>query len=171
MASCASVGVVSATAVPSASQLAVDPADVTNSATLVVATTVRASLRNGFADPALVKMMSGCRSSGIANAPAAPVASPNAARHSSLVRTSRHACRSSSVSVSNPVPPGAHELHRVAQHRPERLRVVRVRQCEPELGRVGLLLLGPLDHHPRPGGLLGHRLSELLAAVAGQRGL
>ena len=39
--------------------MAVLPAEVTNSATLVVATTLRASFRNGFADPALVKMMSG----------------------------------------------------------------------------------------------------------------
>jgi hypothetical protein len=58
-ASWASVGVVSATAVPSGNQLAVDPAEVTNSATLVVETTLRASRRNGFADPELVRMVSG----------------------------------------------------------------------------------------------------------------
>jgi hypothetical protein len=61
--------------------VAVDPAEVTNSATFVVETTVRASLRNGLADPALVKMMSGCRSSGIANAPAAPDVSAEVILH------------------------------------------------------------------------------------------
>ena len=105
MASCASVGVVSVTAWPSGSQLAVVPALVTNSATFVVEMTFCASFRNGLADPALLRMMSGWRSSGIAKAPTAPEVSANAVRHNSLVRTRRHACRSSSDSVSNPVPP------------------------------------------------------------------
>jgi hypothetical protein len=70
-----------------------------------------------------------------------------------------------------PGPPGAHELTREPQHRPERLGVERVRQGEPEPGGVRLLLLRPPGRHAGPGDLLGHRLRQFLAPVPGQLAL
>src|SRR5258706_6623763 len=89
-------GVVSVTAVPSASQLAVVPADVMPSHTLDVPTTLRARRRNGFADPALVRMICGSSWRGSANAPTAPEVSANAALQAMFCRTFDHAVRSSS---------------------------------------------------------------------------
>src|SRR6266851_9095676 len=59
----------------------------------------------------------------------------------------------------------AGELARPADRAPERLRIVRVTQREEQLGGLGLLILAALDRDPRPAGLLGERLGDLLAAV------
>ena len=85
-------GVVSTAAVASGSQFAVVPADVTPSHTLLVPTTLRASFRNGFALPALVRMICGSSCSGSANAPTAPDDSANAARHVSATLTLAPGC-------------------------------------------------------------------------------
>jgi hypothetical protein len=75
-----SVGVVSVTITPSATQFAVVPADVTPFHAFAVVRTVRQIRRHGFALPALVNMIELSSTSGSRYCPPVPVSSIRAAR-------------------------------------------------------------------------------------------
>ncbi len=76
----AMTGVVSVTATPSATQLAVAPWEVIPSHTLLVPSSFLARFRCGEATPAFTSVIVGSSCSGRAKAPAAPDVSANAAR-------------------------------------------------------------------------------------------